>query len=32
MEKDVMKLVDWLNANYCKSDLDDKFTLKKGRK
>ena len=33
MEKDVMKLVDWLNANYCKSDLDDKYILKsKGRK
>ena len=32
MEKDVQKLVDWLNNNYCKTDLDYKYSFSKGKK
>ena len=32
MEKDVQRLVDWLNGSYCKTDLDYKYSFSKGKK
>ena len=32
MEKDVQKLVDWLNSSYCKTDNDNKYSFTKGKK